>query len=62
MIMDWIIESAEGDILHTDLMKDEALQKARNLTETRDEPVSVQNIKTGEEIVTLPGGDSEHHQ
>ncbi|MXY21605.1 MAG: hypothetical protein F4Y49_09775 [Dehalococcoidia bacterium] len=59
--MDWIIESAEGDILLADLEKDEAIEKARSLTEARDEPVSVQNIQTGQEIVYLPGGETEQN-
>lgn len=59
--MDWIIESGEGDILHADLDKDEALDKARRLVEEMDELISVQNIHTKEEIVILPDGDTEYH-
>ena len=59
--MDWIIESAEGDILLADLEKDEAIEKARSLTSERDEPVSVQNVQTGQEIVYLPDGGTEQH-
>lgn len=60
--MDWIIESAEGDLLETDLTESEALNKARTLSETRDEPVSVQHVPTGKEIVILPDSDTEYHQ
>ena len=59
--MDWIIESAEGDILIADLEKGQAEEKARSMAETRNEPVSVQNVKTGHEIVYLPDGQTEQH-
>ena len=59
--MDWIIESAEGDILLTDLDKEQAEEKARSLVSERDEPVSVQNVQTGEEIVYMPDGQVEHN-
>ncbi len=60
--MDWIVESAEGELLGMDLTKEEAVTMAKLLSETRDEPVSVQNIVKGEEIVILPSGSNDHHQ
>ena len=59
--VDWIIESAEGEVLETDLTRTEAIAKARKMSELRNKPISVQNVYTGEEIVALPDGETEHH-
>ena len=59
--LDWVVESAEGDILETDLTRTEAVSEARKLAESGDKPISAQNIYTGEEIVYLPDGTIERH-
>ena len=60
--MDWFIESAEGELLAMDLTKEQAVEMARQLVEIRGEPMSLQNIKTSEEVVYMPGGEIEHHE
>ena len=44
--MDWIVESGEGDILHADLAREQALEMARRLVEEMDEPMSEQERKS----------------
>ena len=61
-MMNWIIESAEGELVAMDCTKDEALSLARELTVIIDEPVSVQDVVNGEEVVILPDGSVEHQQ
>ena len=57
---DWIVEDSEGELLAMDLTKDEATEIARRIID--DEPVSTQNLATGEEIIYLPNGEIEHHK
>ena len=59
--LDWFIVSAEVDILEGDLTRTEAISTAKKLVELRNEAISIQNVKTGEQIVAFPDGGTERH-